>query len=210
MAEPITAVTDFAIALETALFVVLLLHFSRIEQLWAVAFACVSLAACLGGIYHGFAAVLDLPGQRLLWYVLAYAVGSASFFMVVATAQSTVRPAFQRPVTLMALGKLLVYLIAITLRLDFASVVADYLLAMVFVFLLQLAGGLPRKQPGAPWIMAGVALSILAVGILAWPWAGIAMFQPVDIYHLVQMVALSFFYLGVWLNVPDAPSPLPK
>lgn len=201
IAEPITALTDYAIALQTSLFTLLLLRFKGIEQLWAAAFACVSLAALLGGTYHGFARHLPPENQFLLWEVLAYAMGGASFFMVVATAQATVGRKLQWAILLLATGKLLAYLYATHLRLDFAYIVADYLLAMLLLLGLELFWGLHRQRPGAVWIIAGVVVSAIAVVALAFPWAGIAMFKPVDVYHLVQMVALSCFYLGVWLNV---------
>lgn len=201
IAEPITVLTDYAIALQTALFTLLLLRFKQIERLWATAFACVSLAALLGGTYHGFSQYLSLETQRLLWQVLAYAMGGASFFMVVATAKATVGRRLQWGVLLLVTGKLLTYFYATHLQLDFAYIVADYLLAMLILLSLELRWGLRRQRPGSIWMISGVGVSAIAAVALALPWSGIAMFQPVDVYHLVQMVALSCFYLGVWLNV---------
>ncbi|HEY9763374.1 MAG TPA: hypothetical protein V6D07_12665 [Trichocoleus sp.] len=201
IAEPITALTDYAIALQSALFTSLLLRFKRIERLWAAAFACVSLAALLGGTYHGFSRSLTPDDQYLLWQVLAYAMGGSSFFMVVATAQAILGRKLQWVMLLLATGKLLAYLYATHIQLNFAYIVADYLLAMLVLLSLELRWGLRPQRPGAVWIIAGVGVSAIAVVALAFPWSGIAMFTPVDVYHLVQMVALSCFYLGVWLNV---------
>ncbi|MBD2259613.1 hypothetical protein [Pseudanabaena sp. FACHB-2040] len=209
MTEPITTLTDYAIALETALFAICLLRFNRIERFWAAAFICVSLASLLGGTYHGFAAQIPYPVQRGLWAVLTYAMGICSFLILVATAQATVKPKLQRWITLLAATKLLTYLYAITLRLDFAYVVADYLLAMLLILGLHLGWGLPQRQTGSHWMVAGVGVSALAVGILALPKAGFGAFSPVDIYHIVQMAALSCFFLGVYRSANPVWGALP-
>ncbi|MBD0335423.1 MAG: hypothetical protein ICV62_08040 [Cyanobacteria bacterium Co-bin13] len=200
MTEPITTLTDYAIALETALFALSLLRFSRIERFWAAAFLCVSLASLLGGTYHGFAAQMSYPVQRGLWAVLTYAMGTCSFLILVATAQATVKPRVQRWITLLAAAKLLTYLYAITQRLDFACVVADYLLALFLILGLHLGWGLPQRQTGSRWILAGVGVSALAVGVLALPSTGVGAWRTVDLYHIVQMAALGCFFLGCLLR----------
>jgi hypothetical protein len=220
MAEPITTLTDFAIALQTLLFALLLLRFSHVERLWAAAFLCVSLASLLGGTYHGFAAYMAYPVQRGLWAVLTYAMGFCSFLILVATAQATVKPRWQRWITLLAIAKLLTYLYAITQRLTFSYVVADYLLALLLILGLHLGWGLPQRKTDSPWILSGVGVSVLAGTILALPGARLGAFAPVDIYHLVQMAALGCFFWGVyppasraWGEPPPglaAPSPLQR
>ncbi|HEY9735716.1 MAG TPA: hypothetical protein V6D06_05515 [Trichocoleus sp.] len=106
--------------------------------------------------------------------------------------------------------KLLIYLSAITLHLNFAYIVADYLLSMLVVCWQQLRGWrlarLSPKLPGSRWIAAGVGTSVLAAALLPLPWAALGRLQPVDIYHLVQMVALACFHQGVWRNATASAS----
>jgi len=49
--EPVTMLTDYALALVSAW---LGLRLMRIEKFWAVAFLALALAAFLGGTWHGF------------------------------------------------------------------------------------------------------------------------------------------------------------
>ena len=88
--EPVTAVTDYVIALECLLFAWLLLRFGWSERLWAAAFSSVAIAALLGGTNHGLRKrpflrwVAILSGRVLCWLL-----PSASFLLVVAAAWRT-------------------------------------------------------------------------------------------------------------------------
>lgn len=195
IAEPMTTLTDYAIALQTLLFA-LLLPPKRAAQLWAVAFACVSLAAFLGGTYHGFAAVLALPVQRGLWQGLVLAMGLASCLMVMASAQALLPLGARWGLWGLAAAKLAVYLWVVYRQLAFGWVVVDYLSAMALVLGLHLGWGVPHHRLGSLWIAAGVGISLLAAALLGWGQP-LGPLLPVDLYHLVQMVALGCFYWGV-------------
>jgi len=67
MAEPITTLTDYGIAIECLIFAGLLLGHRWIGRLWATAFISVSGAAILGGTYHGFAEFLSWEHRYGLW-----------------------------------------------------------------------------------------------------------------------------------------------
>lgn len=68
LTEPITTLTDYAIALVAFILAGSLGRISWQKQqysigLWAIAFACVALAAALGGTCHGFTQVLQAYGM---------------------------------------------------------------------------------------------------------------------------------------------------
>jgi hypothetical protein len=196
IAEPITTLTDYAIALESIAFAGLL---SRIPhksvRCWAVAFAAVGIAAFTGGSLHGFAPHLEIASKLLLWKITLYAIGISSCFLLAGTIISAVSVRVQ-PWLLAAIGlKSLVYLGVAAIRNSFGYVVADYLSALVIVLLLQVK--LAQRQSAAvSWIVSGIGVSAIAALILSsrFKWAiGI---KAVDIYHLVQMVALYLLYKG--------------
>ncbi|PZV08958.1 MAG: hypothetical protein DCF32_03485 [Leptolyngbya sp.] len=192
MAEPITTLTDYAIALECLLLASLLFVQGGVQRLWAAAFGSVSGVALLGGLYHGFGDQLSLLQRIWLWQGMGIAVAIASFFTLVAAAVPLRREVRW---TLLALATAkLVGAIAVGFTLwGFALRVTNYLSALIIVLLVQ---WLQRhRHPGAPvWLLGAIALSGLgAVGLLI-PWPGVS---PLVVYHLVQMVALFCIYRSV-------------
>ncbi|MBD2108321.1 hypothetical protein [Nodosilinea sp. FACHB-13] len=192
MAEPITTLTDYAIALECLILAGLLLGQGGVQRLWAAAFTSVSGAALMGGIYHGFAHQMSLLQRIWLWQGMGIAVAIASFFTVVAAAETLSRGS---RLALLALttAKLALAIAAGFTLWSFALRVADYLSALLIVLLVQ---WLQRyRDPSAPvWLLAAIAFSGLgAIGLLI-PWPGVS---PLVVYHLVQMVALFCIYRSV-------------
>ncbi len=70
--EPVTMLTDYALAAASLLFAVLLGRMigprNRVSAwLWCAGFLASAVAALLGGTYHGFALELDAGTHRSLW-----------------------------------------------------------------------------------------------------------------------------------------------
>lgn len=199
--EPITMLTDYAIAIEALVMALLLFRRGRGQtaiQLWGVAFAAVAVAAALGGTCHGFVLQLGDETSRSFWKAMMYALGVASFCMLAATVVSLLPHRSQRW-WFVAIGlKLVVYLGWIGEN-NYGYAIADYLSAMAIVLLLQLRAVSGYGQASAMWIIAGVVVSFAAVGVeVAQP----TLFEPLsynDLYHLVQMVGLYLFYRGACL-----------
>lgn len=192
MAEPLTTLTDYAIALECLLLAGLLFAQGGVQRLWAAAFTNASGAAALGGVYHGFAHQISLGHRIWLWQGMGMAVAIASFFTVVAVAM-ILRQRPRRLLLALATAKL-AGAIAVGFTLwGFALRVADYLSALIIVLLVQWFQR--RRDPAAPvWMLGAIALSGLgAIGLLI-PWPGVS---PLVVYHLVQMVALFCIYRSV-------------
>ncbi len=199
LAEPATTLTDYGIALETLLFALVLGHRGGAGQvyLWASAFGSVSLAALLGGTYHGFADQLSQASQGLM--VQGVALALASFWAVAAAVWAT--RSSRRTWLGLAGGKLALALALIGSSWGFAIQVIDYLSALALVLGLY---GWKTARPGAGptpwslgWMMMALAISGLAALVLALPRLVSSFISPVAGYHLVQMVALYCLYRGV-------------
>jgi hypothetical protein len=204
LAEPITSLTDYAIALECLVFAGLLLRFSWVEYLWAAAFASVSVAAVLAGTFHGFEEVLSYRHQVYLWHGMRWALLWASFFAVNAAAGDCRKP-WQGGLLALTTAKLAV-LLALQHRLwMFSITVVDYLSALAFVlFLFIRRWQTQRNRPawwqsstGLPWFVAGLGISGLAAIMLVMPWPQRLRLSPFAVYHLIQMVALFCIYRSV-------------
>jgi hypothetical protein len=202
--EPMTALTDYAIALEALVFALSLYWIGRQRQhtsvqLWGVAFGMVAIAASLGGTCHGFVGFLGNTTIQILWRTMIYALSCASFFMLAATVISAIPRCLHRWVLLGVGVKSLIYLGWAAAQEKFGYIIADYLSAMVLVLLLQGISIYRRKTPSAGWIAAGILVSCVAVVVQASGVSLANLFNHNDLYHLVQMVALYLFYRGACL-----------
>jgi hypothetical protein len=201
LSEPTTTLTDYAIAIVAAIFAVCLGRSGWSNQqlsvrLWSVAFAFVAMAAALGGSWHGFGLWLGTPLKQQLWQAMLYALSLASIAMLTGTIVSTVSPPLQRWLLLGAVGKSLLTWIELLRSPRFETAAIDYLVAMGMVLLLQLRSlsGLPTSS--AAWLVAGILVSGLALGLLNSGLTLAPAFNQNDLYHLVQLVGLGLLYQG--------------
>src|SRR5438046_10401626 len=77
--EPVTMLTDYALAAASLYFAYLLARIlgprNRVSAwLWCAAFLASAVAALLGGIYHGLASDFDASTRRSIWNVAAFAM----------------------------------------------------------------------------------------------------------------------------------------
>lgn len=85
--EPVTMLTDFALAAAGLYFAFLLARILGPRNLvsawlWCAAFIASSIAALIGGIYHGFALHFDASTLRFMWSAIIYALGLCTGLMV--------------------------------------------------------------------------------------------------------------------------------
>ncbi|PSR18194.1 hypothetical protein C8255_08770 [filamentous cyanobacterium CCP3] len=200
MTEPLTALTDYAIALECLLFAAGLLGRGWVARVWAIAFGSVGGAAFLGGTLHGFAPQLVWEQRLWLWQGMVLTLAIASFCILVAVALS-VPQRWRLGLLILAIAKLILVLRLDTSPWAFAISVADYLSALTLVLLVQLrqfvrqhqGSPKPRPSPDLAWMAAGFATSALAAIALLIPRRALPL-SPLGVYHLVQMVALYCIY----------------
>ncbi len=208
LSEPITTLTDYAIALECLIFAVCLLKQAappKPAKGWILAFVSTALAAALGGTLHGWSAALS-PGWALgLWRAMLLALGVASYGLVAGVSADWGPGGKLGKVRQLALGKLTVYGLWAWQAESFWGAIADYLLSMLLVaglvvgLILGLVGSGavlvgPAQRVAAGWLLGGVGLSFAAAGVQVVQLALRPWLMPNDLYHLVQMVALYAFF----------------
>ncbi|UCD38959.1 MAG: hypothetical protein JSW54_05640 [Fidelibacterota bacterium] len=194
--EPTTAITDFLLGLESFAFAALLTAgtytFPSLPY-WTATLIMLGIAALLGGFAHGLArfsifaiiypclailmtsfilaTLVDSFGQELAHQVRWFIAFLALIFMLVA---------WRYPTRIRAYAVVLAAL-------------------MILAFLLYLRQALTTTLPGSAYIAAGIATTILAAALLL-KRARITLIWTFDhngVYHLVQMVGVLFFYLGL-------------
>jgi len=179
--EPTTALTDYALA---AVSIFLGLKLVEKSKFWAVAFLALGLGALLGGTWHGF------WQNDFLWKATTLSVGVASFGMVAGSADALTTGGLRAGLISFAAGKLFAYVAWMLFHDDFIWVVADTAAALGIVAVLHVL-------KWNPWILAGVAVSVLAGLAHA---SGLALhehFNHNDLYHVLQTAALVLLYRGV-------------
>ena len=86
ISEPVTMLTDYALAVAGAWFASSLMrmpHFRNASvKLWAIGFTTGGFAALVGGTYHGFALQFSPSVLRALWNITLVFIGLSGGFMV--------------------------------------------------------------------------------------------------------------------------------
>ena len=199
--EPSTLATDYMLG---ALCAALAWHLRskahgadrRAMRFWAQALAATAVGSFAGGTYHGFSTVLPAPLARAIWAVTTIVVGMAACLLLSATLTAAVPRRSRRWLLVAVWGQFAIYA-AWMLRHDaFVNVIVEYGLAMLFVLLLHVAAPRLRREPSTRWVVAGVALTLVAAGVQQSGFDLHRHLNHNDLQHLVQMVAVWFLYKG--------------
>lgn len=216
MTEPTTTLTDYAIAVFGFIFAVFLLRVGWRRQrsvcLWAIAFGFVAIAAGLGGTCHGFVRQLGIPLTSCLWDLMIYALSLASFALLTGTIFSTVPQPRQHWMLAATFTKSLLTWTSLLYQPSFTIAACDYGAAIAIALILHLRS---LTQAAAPtllvqqakrqrpemrradlWMIIGILISGLAIGVLSSQFTFALHFNQNDLYHLVQLVGLGALYQG--------------
>jgi len=200
--EPMTTATDYMITVAAFWFATRLLVPQANRALlsrwsWGVAFVFLGLGAFFGGTDHGFAAYLDQSWLNLLWMGALYSVGLAMFFVLVGTISGSVATRTWR-LFFYAYSVLICSAYAWWLidHDDFVYAVLNNLSTFIIICILQVSALVRYKAESAKWILSGVAVSVLSAAIQRSGFDLHVHFNHNDLYHVVQIAGLYFFYRG--------------
>ena len=195
--EVVTMVTDYLLA-ATAFGAAMWLWKSAAGvpgRWWAVAFLATGVAAVLGGTSHGYAPVIDKQTHGLVWRLTYVTVGIANFCILYGAVLAAVPRRFFRAAVAVLLARMLAVAAALIVVAQFRFVLYDYAITLVGLLALAAARG-AQRQPGARWIVAGVAASTIgAVVQLARIGQG-RVFNHNDLFHVVQAIGIALYARG--------------
>jgi hypothetical protein len=190
--EPDVTLTDFALALECAVFCVILLRGSAgnlVRRWWVVFFASVGLAALIGGLVHGF-----FPGHPTLWRATLLTLGVTSLAgWFVGSLLLGMR--WLRPVAVVLLG---IYAgVVLFVNSTFVVAIAMYLPATVFLLLAMVASYATTRDRAAAIGIVGLLLTFAAAAVQQLK-VGLhpVYFNHNALYHLIQFIALWLVFIA--------------
>lgn len=198
LAEPMTVLTDYVLAAEGFVLGVRLLVLAarerqRAARLWGAAFVAVGVAALTGGTLHGFAPHLSAGAEAGLWLATYYAIGLANLFYLAGGVAAVVEPGpLRRGLEAAVLVRFVAYAAFLTAHRDFRYVLYDFGVTLAALIVLAMHPRVPRR--GREGLVFGVLASLAGAVVQR---SGLALhpdFNHNDLFHVVQMVGLYFFY----------------
>ena len=178
-------------------------HTSRL--LWALALMALAFAAALGGSYHGFVTALEDRTAQILWKATVLAIGTGAFCMIAGSAWATSSGRVRGALVGLALFQLAAYTAWMLAHDDYGYVVADTAVAMAAVTVLH-ARAAWAGEDAARWMLAAVAVAVVAAAVQVSGFALHRHFNHNDLYHVIQVGAMTLFYKGAGL-LRDRPVP---
>jgi hypothetical protein len=212
MTEPAVTLTDYAIAIECAVFVYALARLDAREmelRFWFIVFfASIGIASALGGTVHGFFLPPTSPGRAILWpaTILSILVTSAAAWTIGAVLHLDKRGATL--IRRFALAQLAIFsLVVLFVTSKFYVAILAYLPSTLFLLYALVASY--RRQPKKPvrWgiiglglTLAGAAVQQLRIGIHPLH------FNHNALYHVIQMLAFWMIFIAARSISIDQPT----
>jgi hypothetical protein len=200
IAEPMTMLTDYALAGVTGWLAWLLFRSSesqRSRSLWALAFAALALGGALGGTWHGFAPRFSENAVLLVWKATIFSIGIASFGMLSGSAIATTAGNARKALLAIATAKLALYLGWILGHSEYIYVILDTGIALAAVAALHGGSAIRERDRASRWMLGAVGVSVLAAAVQAGGLAPHRHFNHNDLYHVIQIAAMILFWAGV-------------
>jgi hypothetical protein len=199
--EPAVTLTDYALALECALFAVLL-HRREASadgmRAWFVLFfAAASAAPLFGGTVHGFFLDERSLGHAILWPSALVAIGVGALAGWVLGARIAFSGPAVRWITRLAFAQLVLFAVVVLFVVQgFWVAVVDYLPAAVFLLIALGLAYRRDRRPGPGIAAVGLALTFVAAALQQLRVSIHPVFNHNALYHVVQGVGLLLIFLG--------------
>ena len=200
--EPMTVLTNLVLALFALALTARLGYAAAAEGKVATfalagAFMATAISALFGAVAHGVDPRTDADARKRVWRLALYATGLIGAAIVASVAFFAAPPGAVRTGVLIVAGlKLLALWVAVTLRPEFRVAAADNAGALAVLLAGAIYVWVRFDSSAAPWLLAGVFVSVVA-GVIQARRIGIHRhFNHNDLFHVVQLVALYLFFRG--------------
>lgn len=199
--EPDVSLTDFGLALETAIFTALLIRFptrwARLRR-WSVAFfGAATVASLAGGLDHGFFRRDGRDsGHDLLWTTSLLAIGASSLALVgIGAERGFSRTAARRLVAVATVAFVAYALVVLLVWSDFLVAILAYAPAALFLLAIFIRHYVRQQDRGSLLGIAAVLLAFAAAAIQRLEFGIDALsISHNALYHLVQAISFALLF----------------
>ncbi len=191
-----TMLTDYALAIVTAVLGVLLIRRQGggpTARMWGWAFVALALAGVLGGTWHGFEDTIDAATLALIWLLNEWCIGLFGVGVTSATILAAFTGSTRRVLLALVALAFVVFAVWAWGHDSFRYVLVYSLAVMVFVIGVHLTR--LRRLTATPWIVAGIGVSAAASAAQASAIA-LGPLDHNDIFHLIQLAAMLLLFNG--------------
>jgi hypothetical protein len=202
MTEPAVTLTDYALAIECAVFVIALSRLNARDRelcFWFVVFfASAGAASVLGGTVHGFFLAASSPGRRILWpaTILAILATSLAAWNIGAVLHLEERKAIV--VRRLAIAQIVLFsLVVLLVTSKFYVGIIAYLPSTLFLLFALLTTYRRRPDRAIRWGVTGLALTLVAAAVQQ-VHVGVhpIYFNHNALYHVIQGAALGMIFVA--------------
>jgi hypothetical protein len=201
MSEPDVTLTDYALAIESAVLARLIgrpgVREGTLRRWFVIFFASTGAAPLFGGTVHGFFPHAGSVGEAILWRLTLLSIGVTALSGWVIGARLLFSGRVVRWITAAAAAELAAYaLIVLFVRRDFRVAVINYLPAAALL-LIAFSGAYRRaRAPGLLWPIVGLGLTFVGAAIQQLRFGVPLYFNPNTLYHLIHALALFLIFWG--------------
>lgn len=202
IAEPDVTLTDYGLALECALFAILLARLrdgaGPVRRWFLVFFAALSVAALAGGTVHGFFYDETTQAYQLTWNATLVAVGVVALSAWMIGSRFDFAQPSGRLLRWAGVALFVAYCLIVLLVSDsFTVAIIHYLPAVLFLLYAFARSYRRSRRPYLLNGLIGLLLTLVAAGVqqLGIPLHPVY-FDHNALYHLVQAVALLILFLS--------------
>lgn len=201
--EPATLLTDYLLAALAGWFAWRLHRRENAggcaQQWWGRMLGLTAASAFIGGNYHGFAPNFPATLAASWWVLTLWIINLLSAAMALSLLHELVPVAGQRRWRVLIGIKFAIFAGTSLVHPEFVVVILDYGLTM----LAWTAAALLLRRTWRGWMLAAIALSIVAALVQQMHWAPSEHFNHNDLYHVIQALGLWGFYrAGLGLSGP--------
>jgi hypothetical protein len=168
----------------------------RAMRLWVGALGAVTASAALVGIWRGFSATIDPSVAPLLWTGAMILASTASLLFLLSTLRVYASGRMLDTLAALAVAKFALFAICVAVRDDFRIVVYDSALTMIVMIALGAWGAWARRIRSAPWILAGVLVSMLGAFFQEGRISIHRQLNYNELWHICEMGAMYLLFRG--------------
>lgn len=199
--EPMTVLTDVLLAAAAIFGGVKIYGVSAapVHLFFALSFFLIALGTLTGATIHAIRHTSLVSRVPLLWRITGIAVGTSVMAMLAATFYHILPADYADILRWTVLGLSIIYAAWIWRDYRFRNVIVFYSISMAFILGAMALNYVSTGSPGAKLIVVGILISFGAAAVQQSGFKLARHFNHNDIYHVIQLIGLYFFYKGALL-----------